>query len=200
MKLDFVHDIQNTFRTVTTAFSFPGTCHTIAREAAGIDDDLGLAPPFLLTALMLLDSEVTFAVVDDLGQKHEQLISRLTYSRAVGVAEADFVFVPDSETDAAPVFLASRSGNLVNPELGATIVLGADSLGPDAGHHCLLLHGPGIKEENTLYVERHPSWVDARSQKNHEFPLGVDVILLTADGRLAALPRTTRIVAASGGV
>jgi len=200
LKLDYVHDIQSAFRTVTRAFSFPGSCHSLAREAAGIDDDLGLAPSFLLVALMLLDSEVRFAVVDEQGVKHEQLISRLTYSRAVGIPEADYIFIPGSATDALPTFLAARGGNLVNPEQGATIILGADSFNLDAGKSHLSLSGPGIKTQTRMSVARHPSWIQARTEKNREFPLGVDILLLSADGQLAALPRTTRITVAVGGV
>jgi alpha-D-ribose 1-methylphosphonate 5-triphosphate synthase subunit PhnH len=36
-------------------------------------------------------------------------------------------------------------------------------------------------------------WIAARAAKNREYPLGVDMIFVDPEGRVAALPRTTGV-------
>lgn len=196
MNIDYVHDIQRAFRKVVRAFSFPGVYVSLADDCRGVDEDLGLPPVWILLALMLLDSEVTFSVVDADAPSIEKMLSRLTYSRAVLSSEADFIFVPDYRSDSAPAILSARCGNLVSPELGATLVLG---IAPeDAGlvSSTLRLDGPGIQGTRLFSAGCHSSWVEARSFKNKEYPLGIDMIFAGPTGKVAALPRTSRIAVA----
>ena len=57
----------------------------------------------------------------------------------------------------------------------------------------LALSGPGIQAECLLRVDRDASWIEERQQKNSEYPLGIDVFLFDPAGRVAAIPRTTRV-------
>ena len=76
---------------------------------------------------------------------------------------------------AAEAIAQARPGTLVDPHLGATIVVEARSLSEDG---CLLLSGPGIESSARLSVGMEGGWVAARAAKNVEFPLGVDLIFV----------------------
>jgi alpha-D-ribose 1-methylphosphonate 5-triphosphate synthase subunit PhnH len=190
MMFDAVHDIQRASRKMVKALSFPGTLENLLPEAEKLDGDLPVTQVLLLLAMTLLDGEVTFAVESEQKATQEELISRLTYSRAVAAENADFVFVPDADFPSAAVIGKLREGDLVDPHRGATLILGAASLDNGNG---LVLSGPGIRDTEKLAVTREPSWVEARNRKNREYPMGVDLFLVTDGGQLAALPRTTKI-------
>jgi alpha-D-ribose 1-methylphosphonate 5-triphosphate synthase subunit PhnH len=81
-------------------------------------------------------------------------------------------------------------GTFLDPHRGATVVLEAGRL-EEAGP--LRLEGPGIDGSRTLGVGMESGWVDERARRNAEYPLGLDLYLVDAAGRLVGLPRTTRI-------
>lgn len=56
-----------------------------------------------------------------------------------------------------------------------------------------VLSGPGIDNRTRLVVRGPDGWESARAERNGEYPLGVDFILVTARGRLVSLPRTTQL-------
>ncbi len=165
----------------------PGAIVDLSREAELLDLDLPLNKGILLVALALLDAETSFAVVSDDTAAQSDAISHMTYAKAAEQGQADFVFVMGG-TAAAEAIARARSGSLVDPHLGATLVIEARSLGEDGR---LLLSGPGIESTARLKVDMEGGWVAARAAKNVEFPLGVDLILVDPRFRLAALPRTT---------
>jgi len=191
MRLDYVHDIQAAFRKTITAFSFPGTIVDLSTELSRVEEKLGFSPSLLLLALMLLDGETTFAVYSPDGKKQEQSVSRLTLSRATDAERADFIFFPDPSLDASLIIGRSREGSLSDPHLSATLIFKVTDLSRNGN---LALAGPGIEGETTIRIGRAGEWLGARQQKNKEYPLGIDVILITDDGRLAAIPRTTKII------
>ncbi len=187
MRLDAVHDLQLVFRKILAAMAGPGAIVDLSREAELLDLDLPLNKGILLVALALLDAETSFAVVSDDTAAQSDAISHMTYAKAAEQGQADFVFVMGG-TAAAEAIARARSGSLVDPHLGATLVIEARSLGEDGR---LLLSGPGIESTARLKVDMEGGWVAARAAKNVEFPLGVDLILVDPRFRLAALPRTT---------
>ena len=139
---------------------------------------------------MLLDGETSFAIYAADGGRQEQSVSRLTLSKSASLDQADFIFFPDPSLDASIVIERCREGTLEDPQLGATLIFRASAIesgGP------LILTGPGIERETAIGIERAGDWLEARRQKNREYPLGVDAIFITDDGRLAAIPRTTKI-------
>ena len=91
---------------------------------------------------------------------------------------------------------AARTGTLADPHRGATVVLELPfitSAGDSREHEVLTLSGPGIRTRNRIKAGGDLSWVDTRASKNSEYPLGIDMILIDGHGRLAFIPRTTRI-------
>mgnify|MGYP006275086217 CR=1 FL=1 len=198
MKLDTVHDVQQAYRRLVTATSFPGRIVDIGAEAAKVDLDSDLPRPFLLLAIMLLDAEVGFFIASERADTHARLLSQLTYSRTSPAEGAAFLFLAQDAWAAAPAAIdRAPVGTLVDPHRGATIVLEvADLRSPPVASgdtHSLVLTGPGIETDTTILVDGPDGWVEARARKNAEFPLGIDFILVTAEGRMASLPRTTQL-------
>ncbi len=190
MRLDPVHDLQRVFRKLLAATASPGTVVELADEAELLDLELPLNKGVVLVALVLLDAETTFCLSphDSTGTR-AKAISQMTYSRQAPRGEADFLFTLGTE-GAAQAIVDAKAGSLVDPHLGATIVVEVEFLregGP------LELSGPGIEASSRLEVGLDPSWIAARASKNLEFPLGVDLIFVDRSFRIAALPRTTRV-------
>jgi alpha-D-ribose 1-methylphosphonate 5-triphosphate synthase subunit PhnH len=75
------------------------------------------------------------------------------------------------------------------PERGATVVYLVDGL-PDSSH--LHLSGPGVDGDLEIGVPLHPEDVMARNAVCRNYPTGID-ILVTGDGWVTGLPRTTVI-------
>ena len=189
MRLDFVHDLQKVFRKILAAIAGPGSIVDLCAEADLFDLETGMNKGILLVALTLLDTETSFAVsASDPGPKGKA-ISQLCYSKVVDLELADFVFVLEGG-DAAAAIAGARPGSLIDPHLGATLIIEVPSLG--VGKE-LILSGPGIESSAGLDVGMGTQWLAARSAKNVECPLGVDLLLVDRNFHLAALPRTTRV-------
>lgn len=76
------------------------------------------------------------------------------------------------------------------PDQSTTLIIQVSALDEEGSS---VLSGPGIQSARSLHVEglSHPFW-NWRVETNKNFPLGIDVFLVT-DDRLAALPRTTQV-------
>ena len=142
MTLDPVHGLQSAFRSLMRVMAYPGTLCDISSQCAGLDLELGFPRPLLVLALTLLDAETRFAVLSAERPEHESLLSRLTFARRSPVSAADFVFVAGPGFPAAEALLEARIGTLVDPHLGATIVMEAASLSKGEAFE---LSGPGIE-------------------------------------------------------
>lgn len=190
MALDTVHDIQCSYRRLVHAMSFPGTVVRLGPYAERMDLDLLVPKPMLLLALTLLDAEVSFAVVSGDVEGHTREMAHLTSASPAAIPEGDFLFVLDPSALADTVS-AAKPGTLIAPHTGATVIAAVDAVeetGP------LTLSGPGIESRRHIGVQPAQEWVGPRAEKNREYPMGVDVLLVAANGDLVALPRTTQIV------
>ncbi len=205
MTIDKVHDVQKAFRKLVEAHSFPGRIVDMASELSGIDTDLPMPPHMVLPALILLDAETRFAIADsDRGEK-SRLISQLTYAGSSDVEIADFIFVDDVESFRAEALDRACEGTLENPHLGATVILDLETFRSDDPQNSgtflpdtadsgeWILQGPGIRNERRIWIPGGRDWMERRNARNIEYPLGLDLLLVSSDGRMAALPRTTRI-------
>jgi alpha-D-ribose 1-methylphosphonate 5-triphosphate synthase subunit PhnH len=62
------------------------------------------------------------------------------------------------------------------------------------GSAVLTLQGPGIASTNTLLIKGiHTEFLSEWRRQNEEFPLGIDLILADETGRIAAIPRSTKV-------
>lgn len=185
---DPVHDAQGVFRAVMDALARPGTIHPLITD---------LAPPAPLTAelaavaLALADADAPLWL--DAALANDPAVAEFlrfhTGARiAADPAEAAFALVSDPA--ACPAFTAFAQGTPAYPDRSATLVLAVADLSDNGGWR---LEGPGIKGSATLSAAPLPADMRDRLARNHAgFPQGVDLIL-AASGRLAALPRSTRV-------
>jgi alpha-D-ribose 1-methylphosphonate 5-triphosphate synthase subunit PhnH len=194
VSFDAVHDLQAAFRGLLEAFSFPGRAVDLSAPARAIAplladpegvDALGLA------AAALIDQETSYHVIGRL----ESFLVEWTSSGPVAEGDAAFVVLPRFD-DAVLTRLigGARSGTLMDPHLGATVLVGVDDL--DQGI-VSRLSGPGLEFPLDRLLPAG-QWRAARNGKVKEFPLGIDLAWFDKRHRVVALPRTT--VLAEGGV
>ncbi|KMO38591.1 protein phnH [Methylobacterium tarhaniae] len=185
---DPVHDAQGVFRAVMDALARPGTIQPLAP---------GLAPPAPLTpelaaiALALADADAPLWL--DAGLARNPAVADFlrfhTGARITGdPAEAAFALVSDPA--ACPDLGTFAKGTPAYPDRSATLVLAVSILSDREGWH---LAGPGIRGSARLAAAPLPADILSRLARNHAgFPQGIDLIL-AAPGRVAALPRSTRV-------
>lgn len=177
-----VFDSQRVFRCLLQAVSHPGKLFTL--------------PPFECDPLesaarTLLDHEVTFHVLGEQAAEIEERIPQLTGARVSPVEEADFALV--SSGDTAGAVLRLGRGTLERPERGATAIYAVEELS-NSGTLALKLSGPGVPGTRTLGIEGlAPAEVEGIREARQDYPLGIDVYLIDFAGRVAGLPRSTRL-------
>ncbi|WP_121614451.1 phosphonate C-P lyase system protein PhnH [Mesobacillus foraminis] len=194
MKLDVVHDLQSVYRKVVNATSRPGTISDLSHEALSVEKvPVQCAASIWVLALTLLDQEVTFKVYSTQAEKASRAINQLTYAKPVEVNEADFIFVlPDAEEGSLEEAIESgKHGTLMNPHNSATIIVEAENVNEGVE---LLLTGPGIQTSTSVKVCLTGDWIASRNQKNREYPLGIDLMIIDKEHQLLSLPRTTQII------
>jgi alpha-D-ribose 1-methylphosphonate 5-triphosphate synthase subunit PhnH len=192
VRLDPVHDLQAVFRELMAAMASPGTVRSIGEQASRIDIEPPVPPPVLAAAMALLDAETVFCVRSSDGRESDAGISRLTSARRGPIEDSDFILVIGGVDEVARSIELARGGTLIDPHLGATLIVLAGSVEPGGE---LALAGPGVLPGARLGLGLGGGsggrWLEARAAKNREYPLGVDMIFVDPEGRLAALPRTT---------
>jgi len=147
---------------------------------------LGEYTGFLALAMVLLDNEVGF-FADDSGSLSDE-ISSLTLSARSSAEEADFIFVcKDSDLRAA--IEAAKSGTPADPQKSATLLIS------DEGEECreLCFYGPGIDGRLRVRVsELVREALFLRDAQMYEYPQGIDMIFLTGEGDMFAIPRLVK--------
>jgi alpha-D-ribose 1-methylphosphonate 5-triphosphate synthase subunit PhnH len=81
-------------------------------------------------------------------------------------------------------------GTEAEPQLGGTVVLVAD---PDGQRTAVRLEGPGLREASPAVLPLSREALESRARACADPPAGVDLVIVTADGSIVGLPRTTRI-------
>ena len=105
--------------------------------------------------------------------------------------KAAYVLMTKSVNTALPSVIEQvGGGTLEDPQLGATLSVECDALKGDGE---LVMKGPGIENSARCQIEIQADWIEARTEKNAEFPLGVDLIFVDSAGQILCLPRTTQI-------
>lgn len=189
MAFDPVHDVQRAFRKTVRAFSFPGRVVDLGPESTGQDFGIPLPSALFVVARMLLDAETTFYCQDD---SLAGVLEMLTFARRAPIDRADFIIVDGRCRELTEALATAKCGTLTDPHESATIIALA-SFGEELEEWRLA--GPGIDGERRCRFSLAAGWDRARAERNREFPLGVDLVLISNDNRLAVLPRTTRISA-----
>jgi alpha-D-ribose 1-methylphosphonate 5-triphosphate synthase subunit PhnH len=171
---------QRTFRAVLDALARPGTVQQLPTSER--------VPAALLPVLALADLDTPACVLA--GPETENWADALATATTAPIVElAAARLVTALRPLATGELAAVRTGSAAAPEDGALVALAVPAL--DGGTP-LRLSGPGVAGVRTIAPQGVPAdLVAARAAAT--FPAGIDVLLVTADGHLLGLPRSTRI-------
>jgi alpha-D-ribose 1-methylphosphonate 5-triphosphate synthase subunit PhnH len=179
---------QATFRAVLDAMARPGTIHPI--DVAGAPSPL--SPTAAAVALTLCDHD-TPVWLDAALRASVPVIEWLRFHCNAPIVDRprDAAFAFLSAARELPPFSDFNIGTPDYPDRSTTIAIQVASLRTGAR---LTLTGPGIPERRSFHVDPLPhDFSDQFAANRARFPCGVD-LLLVADGEVAALPRTARLV------
>jgi alpha-D-ribose 1-methylphosphonate 5-triphosphate synthase subunit PhnH len=189
---DAVHDVQGAFRTLLKAFTFPGRLFDLtgpATRLASLVQTSTTPPALLAAAATLIDSETSYWVSGD--PRVVQFLVEWSSKVSVAPEEAAFLLLSEYSDAALSACLGLAStGTLVDPHLGATVLVGLTNL---AEGDPFTLTGPGLEHPLTINLPTGKTWPEVRNQRVVEFPLGLDLAFFDQSGRVLALPRTTKI-------
>ena len=201
--------LQRAFRTMMNALARPGLLGDIEPLVRTNEvEEVPLPPCFEMTVRTLVDQAVSFAVSGSKEQQATRWVSLQTHSHPTTLEKANFVLVPDVANSALcrDGILRAFEGTLVEPELGATILLACgaiagnripgDELGPvEPGDktYRFEVKGPGVQETHVFYADRI-DWYEARNERADEYPCGIDIFLVDEEGHIVGIPRTTKFI------
>ncbi|MFE1599988.1 phosphonate C-P lyase system protein PhnH [Methylobacterium sp. ID0610] len=188
---DPVHDGQAVFRAVMEALARPGRIQPLAVPVA---PPRPLTPELAALALALADADAP-VWLDPVLAESEAVVRFLRFHTGAPVVAAPeaAVFALVADPVRCPDFADFAQGEPAYPDRSATLVLAVETLAEEGG---LVLEGPGIRGRAPLSAAPLPADFAARMARNRAgFPLGID-LLLAAPGRLAGLPRSTRVTEA----
>jgi len=197
---DMVLDSQKVYRLVLEAMSNPTRVVNISDYAAKFlgdhPDFMGKSPgavftarstSFLALAMTLLDNEVSFNACENQSLTDE--IVSLTLAKREKTEAADFVFVCEPN-DMNNVIKNVKCGTLSDPHKSATIIIRNDGT-PACS---LTFYGPGINSRKTVQTTKTvKDAIDLRDVQDYEYPQGIDMVFVSSNGDLFAIPRMTQI-------
>ncbi|MEI6215199.1 MAG: phosphonate C-P lyase system protein PhnH [Desulfuromonadales bacterium] len=181
-----IHRDHAMFRIILQATSHPGKSFAVPVSIENISRHAVLVN--MLGCLM--DNEVTFAIIGDVDNTLAEAIAFRTCSSVVDISEADFVIVSRGTTDGLLELI--KRGTLEYPDMGATLVYLIDDIADQGG--TAALSGPGINGTvQPVFSGLAETELTGLCEINTEYPLGVDALFLDNHGRIASIPRSTRI-------
>lgn len=194
---DWCFDAQAIFRCLMEGLAFPGKLILMPR--------LSLSPPeprmkYVMGALFtLLDQEVSFCVRgrdSDQAKEASHYIQINTNSSEKSLEEADYVlFLSAPEGEIRRV----KRGTLEEPHKSASVfylvqILSEGVTSAENAGVSLQLSGPGIRGIRRInIVGIAPAELDSWMEIRREYPLGIDIYLISEAGHLCGLPRSTKI-------
>ena len=190
---DSVLAAQSTFRAVLGATARPGT---IARLTEPLTPPKPLSAGAAAIALTLCDHDTRIWLDDGL-RTSSAVVEWLRFHTGARIVAspgaAAFAFV--SAPRELPPLDRFSPGTLEYPDRSTTIVVQVEQLRVG---RCLVLTGPGIRDEQYLRIAPLPDDMPDRLAANRRlFPCGVDLLFATQT-EIAALPRSTHVV--DGGI
>lgn len=179
-QFDEVFDTQAVFRLLLEAMANPTRVVSIAAQKEKL---FGNNSAFLALGMTLLDNEVTFSTCgEEALRKNLQLV---TLSQEAPFSQADYLFL--SHAQMLPTVLEqAKCGTLIDPHKSATLLI------LDSGEKecAITLYGAGIDGDTIFHCSSLvKKALDLRDQQAYEYPMGVDLIFVTADGEVCCIPR-----------
>ncbi len=170
---------QKVFRGLLDALARPGKIGRIPVSES--------APAALLPVLALADLMTPVHVFSD-DSRWAAMVSIATGAPITEISVARLVAVLDRPHPDELRALSPASA--AEPQDAAQVFVAVTELTDDGP---LRLSGPGVPGSRSLGVVGLPDEFCSVRDELIEFPAGIDVVLLTADGRLAGIPRSTVI-------
>ena len=186
---DTVFDSQKVFRLILEAMANPARIASIKKYADKFLTAYDCHSVFLTVAMTLLDNEISFNACENHSLTDE--IASLTLAKKEKIEEADFIFIYYSDVKKIENVIESvKCGTLADPHKSATVII--KNFGePDCR---LAFSGPGIdgdvKIETSQIVKNTLALRDAQ---NYEYPQGIDLIFISDEGELFAIPRLVKM-------
>ncbi len=183
---------QRAFRILLTTLAEPGTVQRLPAELLPVDG----MPAALLLPLALGDVGVTVHVGGD-RFGWAIALADATGSSSVALEDAELVVLLEPDGDQIGRL---RRGDALAPERGARLALAVGGLDPDGrGALSIGFRGPGVPvgggaRHRRLGVDGlDPAILEALAGANAAYPAGVDTWLFSADGDVAAIPRSASL-------
>jgi alpha-D-ribose 1-methylphosphonate 5-triphosphate synthase subunit PhnH len=181
---------QQDFRTLIDVLGRPGTIKSL-----DVPEELAeySVPPAVLVAGGLADVDITLAVLSDRpADPCAVALYAATGASEAPPATAQLVVALRPPTPAEILGLAR--GDALHPEFGCRLILAVTTFEESASALRVRLQGPGVDGQSELRITGVPAGVfEALAAANNEFPAGIDTFLVSADGKVAGLPRSSRI-------
>jgi alpha-D-ribose 1-methylphosphonate 5-triphosphate synthase subunit PhnH len=183
---DPVLGAQAAFRCLLEAIAHPGR---IVPTATDLVPPAPLLAPAYAAALSLLDFETPVWLDHSLATPAVRDTLRLHCGCPI-VTEPRLASFALLDANARMPLAAFAAGTPEYPDRSATLIWQVDELAGDGG---VVLTGPGIRTSTRLQVRGLPAdfWIQW-GMNQRQYPLGVDVVFVTAD-RIAALPRSVEV-------
>jgi len=189
IQYDEIFDAQAHYRLLLDSMARPGKINVMPQLE--LTTPRGIHAAGALVGFALLNSDVSF-YVDGLAAEDVSLYLLVNSSaRPAEAEEADYVYLDG--TAAAEILYRLKTGTLPYPESSATVIVAVEELGGETGL-VLTLSGPGVDGERRLAVAgMDTALLEALVTINAEFPLGIDLVLTDPTGRIACIPRSSRV-------
>lgn len=177
-------DSQRVFRAVLEALARPGTPMALPSEL------LRVLVPVIVPVLALADLSTEVCVLEPAGDRWADAITAAT-SAPTWPAEMAKLVAAVRPVSADEVRGFAR-GSADAPQDAALVALSVREV--RGGPRRWGLSGPGIHGTATIAPQGLPAgFVAARAEAVAAYPAGIDILLVTDDGRVVGLPRTTTI-------
>lgn len=156
-------------------------------------------PSSLALLVVLADVETRVHVIDTPTSVWAEAVTGATGARPSRVEDADLIAVPvDASDQLTSIFTLAHPGSAFSPESGARLMIGVNDIRShgvsDSAGVQLVVRGPGVDGERVLCIDGlTEADVAAWCTTNSRFPAGVDVWFTTDEGRITAIPRSSRL-------
>jgi alpha-D-ribose 1-methylphosphonate 5-triphosphate synthase subunit PhnH len=189
IQYDEIFDAQAHYRLLLDSMARPGKINVMPRME--LTTPQGIHAAGALVGFALLNSDVSFNVDGPSAEDVSLYLLVNTSARPAEAEEADYVYLDG--TAAADILYRLKTGTLPYPESSATVIVAVEELGGETGL-VLTLSGPGVDGERQLSVAGiNTALLEALVTINAEFPLGIDLVLTDPTGRIACIPRSSRV-------
>lgn len=189
IQYDEIFDAQAHYRLLLDSMARPGKINVM--PSLELTTPQGIHAAGALVGFALLNSDVSFYVDGPSAEDVSLYLLVNTSAKPAEAEAADYVYL--NGTAAAEILYRLKTGTLPYPESSATVIVAVEELGGETGL-VLTLSGPGVDGERRLSVAGlDTALLEALVTINAEFPLGIDLVLTDPTGRIACIPRSSRV-------